>query len=392
MDIKKTVKKVNKILKNHEDYKDNEDMKVQYILLDENKKINEIICYGWDEMVRVDSKNYEINPIAEWAYSYDTDIFEELKDGKSIGYMTADVHYDIWCRIDEWYPEDINCKEGLDLYIQYCDKNGITKEYLDKLLQLDTPNIMDKFTTLEINQILEYKGYIAHVIKLNPDNNQENIIYLYKNNQDYANGKYIEVITLNQYNIRKNIKAYIDKNYSPKINENPNYEREKAYFTFVLGYDLLQDMFKNSTVQECDTIYDFCNYESGKFLESNEYYNLKFSSYQMLTEWVEKNKEMIFSDYKVKTHGELEFYNGNIKILNKGFRKDQPVALLEKTINDNTKEYLVAFYYEITDDKISWGYAYYYDNNKSKAELDYKKAINGNNLAHTFDNKKENCL
>lgn len=389
MNIEKTVKKVNEILKNDEDYKDDKAMQVQYILLDKDNQIDDIICYGWDGMVSVDSKSFEIDTIAEWAYSYDTDLFEQLKDGKTIGYMTAEVHYDIWCKINEWYPEDIDCKDGLDLYIKYCDENGITKEYLDKKMGLDTPDIMDNFTSLEVGDTLEYKGYIASVDEPNIENDKENIIYIYKNKQDFINGEYADSVSLNKEGIKKNIKEYIDETFSPEINKNPNYESEKAYFTFVLGYDLLQDMFKNSTVQECDSVYDFCNYEAGKFLESNEYQNLKYSGYEMLTEWVDKNKETILADYREMTGGEPKLYNGNMVIIDKGFRKDQPVALVEKSLSDNEKEYIVAMYYKVNDDKLSWGYAYYYDNDKQKAEEDYKKVISGGNLAHTFDKGQE---
>ncbi len=389
MNTKEIVKKVNEILKNDEDYKDDEAMKVQYILLDKDKKVADILCFGGNGMISVDPQSFEINTISDWGYSFDSDFFEQLKNGKTIGYMNVEIHYDIWCRINEWYPEDIDCKDGLNLYIRYCDENGITKEYLDKRMELDTPDIMDNFTSLEVGETLEYKGYIAYVDEPNLDNDKENIVYLYKNKQDYINGEYIDSVSLNKEKIKKNIKEYIDETYSPEINKNPNYESEKAYFTFVLGYDLLQDMFKNSTVQECDSTYDFCNYEAGKFLESNEYLNPKYSGYEMLTEWVDKNKETILADYREMTGGEPKLYNGNMVIIDKGFRKDQPIALIEKSLSDSEKEYIVAIYYKINDDKLTWGYAYYYDNNKQKAEADYKKVISGGNLAHTFDKGQE---
>ena len=90
-------------------------------------------------------------------------------------------------------------------------------------------------------------------------------------------------------------------------------------------------------------------------------------------------------EYKEMTNIESEIYNGNMRILEKGVRRDQPIALVEKHLADDTKEYLIAFYYQINDDKLSWGYAFYYDNNKKKAKGDYNKVIKGGNLAHTFD-------
>ena len=209
MNIEETVKKVNEILKNDEEYKDDKAMQVQYILLDKDNQIDDIVCYGWDGILSVDSKTFDIETIAEWSYDYETDLFNQLKDGKTIGYMTAEVHYDIWCRINEWYPDSINYEDGLDIYIKYCDENGITKEYLDKKMELDTPDIMENFTNLEVGEILEYKGYIAYVDESNIDNDKENIIYIYKNKQDYINGEYIESVSLNKNGIKKNIKSYM---------------------------------------------------------------------------------------------------------------------------------------------------------------------------------------
>ncbi len=157
MNIEEVVKKVNEILKNNEEYKDNEEMQVQYILLNKDNKIDDIICCDGMEILRIDSKTFDINPVPDWAYNYDNDLFERLIDGKTIGYMTLQIHYDIWCKINKFYPEDIYCKEGLNLYIKYCTDNGITKKYLDKKTNLDTPDIMKYFIK---NNELSYFTFI----------------------------------------------------------------------------------------------------------------------------------------------------------------------------------------------------------------------------------------
>ena len=46
--------------------------------------------------------------------------------------MSDDVHYGIWNSIHELYPEDIDYKDGVQWYLQYCADKGITKEYLDE--------------------------------------------------------------------------------------------------------------------------------------------------------------------------------------------------------------------------------------------------------------------
>ena len=65
-----------------------------------------------------------------------------------IEYMTPEVHYNIWNSIYELYPEDIDYKDGVQNYLQYCVDNGITKEFLDKENDLDAPDIMEYFEGL----------------------------------------------------------------------------------------------------------------------------------------------------------------------------------------------------------------------------------------------------
>lgn len=75
-------------------------------------------------------------------------------------------------------------------------------------------------------------------------------------------------------------------------------ESEKAYFTFVLGYDLLHDMLSKSSTPENDISYDFCNMVAGEFLKSEEYKNEKYSAYDMLEQWVNKNETDIRKNYR----------------------------------------------------------------------------------------------
>lgn len=76
-------------------------------------------------------------------------------------------------------------------------------------------------------------------------------------------------------------------------------ESEIQYLNFVLGYDLLNNMFRKSKCQECDINYDFCDYLSRKFIKSEEYQNTKYSTYEMLEKWINNNKCMIKSEYEL---------------------------------------------------------------------------------------------
>lgn len=77
----------------------------------------------------------------------------------------------------------------------------------------------------------------------------------------------------------------------------------------------------------------------------------------------------------------------NMLVIDVGYRNKEPIALVERTTKYG-KEYIIGFNYEITDNKIQWGYGYYYDTNIAKAKSDFKKVLAGGNLADTFEKKK----
>lgn len=180
-----------------------------------------------------------------------------------------------------------------------------------------------------------------------------------------------------------------DKVIIPK--EQYNEESEINYLNFVLGYDLLNDMFKKSKNPECDISYDFCDYLSRQFIKSEEYQNTNYSTYDMLVKWLENNKNKIKQDYKDFIDGDVKSktrsLDNGIYVIDLGYRREQPIALVEKTYKD-FKEYIIAINYKIKDNKIEWGYGYYYDNNINKAREDFQKVISGGSLTNTFDKKE----
>lgn len=76
-------------------------------------------------------------------------------------------------------------------------------------------------------------------------------------------------------------------------------------------------------------------------------------------------------------------------VMDVGFRNEEPIALIEKTFKNGTKEYIIAFNYEIKDNSINWGYGYYYNENIDKAKEDFARVLKGENLADTFENKED---
>lgn len=391
-DIKKIKEDIERFLSEDEEHQNKH---IDYILVDPETRDTYVLASdGNEEAIEFTpfTKDYKggYQNVPEWDYNFDYYVYNYLEEGKQIAYMTDDVHYSIWNSIHELYPTDIDYKDGVQNYLQYCADNGITKKYLDKQTELDTPDIMKFFEGLAINEKMEYKGYIIEADDLNFDNPKENLVHIYDNEQDYINGEERETVSLKTIRLKQNIKDYIDEFYVDK----KDMESEKAYFTFVLGYDLLHDMLSKSSTPENDISYDFCNMVAGEFLKSEEYKNEKYSAYDMLEQWVNKNETDIRKNYrefsgveKSKKTRELD----NAIVIDVGYRRKEPIALVERKMKDQRdgKQYVVAFGYKITDNEITWNYGYYYYNDFEKAKHDFDKVINGGNLARTFDKGQE---
>ena len=60
----------------------------------------------------------------------------------------------------------------------------------------------------------------------------------------------------------------------------------KAYYIFVLGYDLLQDYFKNSKNNECDVVFEIATKIYEDFEKSEEFKNSRLSGYDNLVEFL----------------------------------------------------------------------------------------------------------
>lgn len=67
-------------------------------------------------------------------------------------------------------------------------------------------------------------------------------------------------------------------------------ERNKMsdyYYIFILGYDLLQDYFKNSEENECDIVFEKAIEIYQKYEKSEEFKNYNLSGYDSLKLFLE---------------------------------------------------------------------------------------------------------
>lgn len=91
--------------------------------------------------------------------------------------------------------------------------------------------------------------------------------------------------------------------------------------------------------------------------------------------------------YKINEDKTRKLENG-MYVIDLGYRKEQPIALV-KRISGKYTEYIIGFNYEIKDNKMEWGYGYYYGDNLEKAKEDFKKVLAGNYLDDTFTKSEE---
>lgn len=163
--IKQIKENIEEILRNSEEH---QNKKIEYILI--NSKTNEthtLASDGYDETIEFTpyTKNYEngCGNVPEWDFNYDYYVYNLLEEDFEIGYMSDELHYSIWCSLDELYPEDIDFKNGVEKYLKYCKEHNITKEYLDDKMKdeipnADVPNIMKFYEKEDINKKLSKKN------------------------------------------------------------------------------------------------------------------------------------------------------------------------------------------------------------------------------------------
>lgn len=204
---------------------EHQDKKVDYILYKTNSKETNTLVSDSSGSEAIEFTPYSkdndngYNYVPEWDYNFDYYIYNLLEEDWKIGYMTPEVHYNIWNSIHELYPKDIDFKDGVQNYLRYCKDNNITKEYLDKETNLDTPDVMWILGDMPMYTTIEYRGYIAEIDDNNYDSPYETLVNIYKKGKEDR----LETVSLNKDGLVDNIKEYINDNY--RVSKNKDYER-----------------------------------------------------------------------------------------------------------------------------------------------------------------------
>lgn len=79
----------------------------------------------------------------EWAFSFDSELFEYLEQGYDLAGMSLEAHCAAWSEIEEYHDNDgIIHPKGMQRYLDYCKRNRVTAELLCRELQYDGMDVM----------------------------------------------------------------------------------------------------------------------------------------------------------------------------------------------------------------------------------------------------------
>lgn len=142
MNKEKLMRLAERTLKRTEAYQENRDMgvaedknfQIDYLLVKGNMAAPEdLIVYASseDELLRLRPLDENEKPLTsyEMFFEYDFDLFKYLEQGYSLAGMSLDCHYCVWFEISE-YHKDFESQNGMQKYLDYCKRNGVTRELL----------------------------------------------------------------------------------------------------------------------------------------------------------------------------------------------------------------------------------------------------------------------
>ena len=80
-----------------------------------------------------------------FSFHFDSELFRPLEKGYQILSMTDERHYDVWVMLGEYEDEKVIYKQGFKRYLEYCQRNGVTKEYLREKTSYAERDITDLY-------------------------------------------------------------------------------------------------------------------------------------------------------------------------------------------------------------------------------------------------------
>lgn len=155
----RALKRTEAYLKNRSDSNDPEsNYQLDYVLAKGGKSApGAAVAYAHylDEIISFDPLKDDDNTqsVWHWTFNFDGDLFERLAQGYDLVGMSLEAHCAAWNEIEESHDSGgINSPKGMQQYLNYCKRNGVTAELLHKELQYDG---MDAMTLYDKSAVRE---------------------------------------------------------------------------------------------------------------------------------------------------------------------------------------------------------------------------------------------
>lgn len=145
----RTLKRTESYLENRSDSSDPEDnFQLDYVLAKGSKSTPDTaIAYAHyeDKVISFNPfvRDGDAKTIWDWGFNIDDDLFCYLEQGYDLVGMLPEAHNAIWGEITE-YHHDGSCShpKGMQQYLNYCKRNGVTAELLRKKFQYNGIDVM----------------------------------------------------------------------------------------------------------------------------------------------------------------------------------------------------------------------------------------------------------
>lgn len=366
MEESKLREKIDKFLDNKEGYD------ILFSLGKDDDFVAYIYYMDNAEILLLDLLNEQIQEVPNWKISYNSELFARLERNYQIFYMNDTSHYAVWNYIlNNYCLVNSDYYDGVRLYLDYCYNHDISQKYLEKKFNLNTPDILKLYGYMNVHDIIELNGYVFEVYKIDKVANSCEL-HIFNSQTDFAEDSNYEILNM----------TLSDLNYSPEsylsefCKKNSNVKRDLSYYAYVFEYVFSNEILYKENSED-SMVHSFSKYVGEEYIKSKNYKTDRSHGFEIFSNWLFENSDYIRGEFENYQNQKLPFnkivLQNNMKILRMGKRRDQPIALIEKNYGDN-REFVVAFYYQVKDKQINWGYGHYYSN-YNDALNDYKKVI-----------------
>ena len=154
MNTEKLMRLAERVLKRNKAYRDKQDMgvpaeenfQIDYLLFKGNTAAPEdLIIYASheDELLRLRPLDENLKHMTgyELLFNFDSDLFEYLEKGYLLTGMSLGCHFCVWSEIGE-YHNYFESQDGMQKYLSYCKRSGVTKELLTDETGYDGMDVM----------------------------------------------------------------------------------------------------------------------------------------------------------------------------------------------------------------------------------------------------------